>query len=81
MTYEQFRQDCAIEAERLVGLSDILDDGDPYELDVAMADAFRCGDTPEQFIRDIFAEDIASAMNDRIMEAEAMESEYYEEDE
>lgn len=58
--------------------SDIWDDDDPYDLAVVAKDAFDKGTTPAAFIEEIFADDIASRANDRLMEEEALEAEYEE---
>lgn len=73
-TFARYRSSCATWAIRLVGIDDILDADDPYELAVVMKDAFDQGVPAQAFIRDIFAEDLASTMNDSIMAAEAEET-------
>lgn len=73
-TFARYRNSCSIWAFKLVGIDYILDVGDPYELAVVMKDAFDQGVSAQSFIRDIFADDLASAMNDSIMAAEAEEA-------
>lgn len=73
-TFHRYRSSCSTWAIRLVGIDDILDADDPYELAVVMKDAFDQGVSAQSFIRDIFADDLASALNDSIMAAEAEEA-------
>ena len=46
--------------DEVLGLSDILADDDPYDIADAMTAAFAKGQSPEAFVEETFAEDIAS---------------------
>lgn len=72
MTFEQWKAACAIYAESVgVGGPDLWADDDPYELAECGEAAFNDGDTPQAFIDDIFADDLASREHDDLMEQEA----------
>ncbi len=60
------------------GPDDLWAEDDPYDLREAAKSAHARGQTPEAFVEEIFADDIASRENDRLMAAEAEE---YEEEE
>ena len=59
-------------------LDDILAPDDPYELAEAMPAAFAAGQTPEDFIEEVFEEDITSREYDEHLANEAYEHELAE---
>lgn len=79
--FEKWKKECSKVAKDLVGLDDLLEECDPYDLFEAMEHAFKEQTEPQDFIEEMFAEDLASLENDRQMEAEALEyEEGYDED-
>ena len=59
-------------------LDDILALDDPYDLADAMPAAFKAGQSPEDFIEEVFEEDITSREYDEHLAAEAYEHELAE---
>jgi hypothetical protein len=57
----------------LVGGDDVFGHDDPYELLEAAHAAFTNREDPKSFIRDVFAEDLASRANDEVMLEESLQ--------
>ena len=60
-------------AENLLCLGDILAEDDPYDLSEAMSDAHRSGTSPETFVREVFADDLARMEHDKELLRESLE--------
>ena len=71
--YEAWQELVKKRTESLLGLGDIWDEDDPYDLFESARAAFADDITPEHFVAEMFADDIASRENDALMEAEALE--------
>lgn len=59
MTFEEWKAEAQKVAERLLDPEPIWGQGDPYSLLEVGRFSFNKGITPEAFIREIFADDIA----------------------
>jgi hypothetical protein len=59
----------------LVGLGEVFDKRDSYDLKEAAKAAYKAGRSPGDFIEDMFAEDLASQENDRLLYEESLEQE------
>lgn len=64
LSFEEWKERCASVAEDLLGLDDILAEDDPYDLFLAMEEAYENEEDPESFIREIFADELASREHD-----------------
>lgn len=74
MSFEEWQQVAAAYAETELGL-DIWATDDPYELGGVAADAFNDGQSPEDFINEVFAEDFARQAHDADLHRESLEYE------
>lgn len=72
MTFEEWRSEVGRHAEELLGLGDALDEDDPYELFESMPGAHAAGQDPEAFVREMFADDLASLEHDELLRQESM---------
>lgn len=77
-TFEQWKKDCSKSAKRLVGIGDLLDDSDPYDVFRAMDEAFKKGQGPNDFIEEIFAEDLARQVYDEVLLEESLADDFEE---
>lgn len=73
MTFKEWQKRCSSLAKRYVDLTDILDDDDPYDLKDAMDEYYEDGATPEEFIQEMFADDLAKRGYDEDLARQAME--------
>lgn len=80
MSFEVFRQFCSREAQELVGIQDLLDERDPYEIKDALQEAFNGALTPRAFILSEFDEDLARREYETEQELEAQEHQFDEEE-
>ncbi len=64
-------------AERLLGFGDLFTDKDLYDLREAAEDSYKAGTSPEGFVNEMFADDLASREHDSQMEAESLEEEFF----
>lgn len=74
--FETWKKQCLKYANDLLGLGDLFDHDDPYDLRNLVDQAFHSGTTAKAFIEEAFAEDIARKEHDSQQRAEAAESEY-----
>lgn len=81
MTFEEWQGKCAEVAKRLLGFEDLLDEDDPYDVFDAMEDYYDEDADPEDFIRELFAEDLAAREYDEDLSRQADEYEDEDEDE
>ena len=58
MTYEEYQQACSNHLSELLGITDLLDTCDPYDVFTCMKDAYDDGEDPVAFIEEVFSEDI-----------------------
>jgi hypothetical protein len=77
-TFQEWQKECAKIAKRLVGITDLLDEDDPYDLAQSMDDAYPDQD-PEEFVREVFGDDLARQEHDAQLYEESLE--YEDEDE
>jgi hypothetical protein len=73
VTYAEWQAQAKKHAEELLSLGDIWDDADPYDLFEAARAAFDDELTPEEFVEEVFADDLATRAHDALMEKEALE--------
>ena len=73
MTFEEWKTECAILAEKLLELDDILAKDDPYEVIELMPGGYKIGSSPEDFIRDVFEEDFARLEHDQLLREESLQ--------
>ena len=66
---------CSAHAMKLLSLSDLWTEDDPYDLADAAQAAFDSHQSPRAFIEEMFAEDIARQEYDAQLAAEALEQE------
>jgi hypothetical protein len=74
-SFDEWKKRAAVYAKEheSLGMDDILAEDDPYDLKDTMRAAFDDGQPPEDYIEEMFAEDIARRDNDDLMAAEAEE--------
>jgi len=80
MDYEQWKKEAEAEAENILCTGDLFDADDPYDLQAEAKAWFDSGGSPKAFIREMFAEDIASQEHDAQMVAKYSDSENEDED-
>jgi hypothetical protein len=73
MTFEEWKAECAVLAEQLLGLGDVLAKDDPYEVLGLMPGAYKIGKAPEAFIRHVFEGDFARMAHDDHLAEEALQ--------
>jgi len=62
--FELWYVECSDYLKEVLGIPDMLDANDPYELRDVAVDAFHSKQTPKEFIDEIFGDEIASQEND-----------------
>ena len=79
-TFDQWKAMCnEAAATYLPELGDLWQSDDPYDLEEVAADAFAAKMPPEQFVRETFADEIASKTYDEDL-AQQLYQEYEDED-
>lgn len=73
ITFEEWKEACAVLAKELLGLDDILAKDDPYGVLKLMPGAYKISSTPEDFIRDVFEEDFARMEHDQLLQEESLQ--------
>lgn len=58
MSFEAWQAQCAKVAKKLAHIHDLLDEDDPYDVFDTMQDHYDEGMSPEEFIRETFADQI-----------------------
>lgn len=58
MSFETWKKKASAIAKKLAGIEDLLDDDDPYSIEDDMLDAYEEGVPPEDFIRDVFENEV-----------------------
>lgn len=71
MTFEEWRAAVGEAAREIVGLNDVLDENDPYDLADTMEDAHDAGQTPREFLEEAFSEELASRQYDVHLQEES----------
>lgn len=64
MTFEAWKKKASLIAKKLAGIEDLLDDEDPYSIEDDMLDAYEEDVPPEDFIRDVFEDEIEDFEDD-----------------
>jgi len=72
VTFEEWREAVGRHARELVGLDDALAADDPYNLFESMPDAHASGQGPEEYVREMFADDLASREHDELLRQESL---------
>jgi len=57
-SFELWKLNAARSAALILGISDLLDENDPYEVFDLMEPAYNKGQSAKEFINEVFAEDI-----------------------
>lgn len=58
MTFEAWKKKASMIAKKLAGIDDLLDEDDPYSIEDDMLDAYEEDVPPEDFIRDVFENEV-----------------------
>ena len=74
MTYEEWKEAVAQCADKLLSLTDLWSEDDPYDLFEVAQESYDNGQTPEAFIRWIFEEDLASKAYHSYLTKESLKS-------
>jgi hypothetical protein len=78
---EDWKGKCSKFIEEHLCIADLWEDSDPYEISECWPEAFEKGQTPEEFIREIFEEDFARQEYDDYLRDEALAHAEEEEEE
>ncbi len=81
MTFDEWKAAAQKASDELGCPDDLWADGDPYDLvEVAKTD-FESGFSPESFVREVFADDIAASEGNESQFVESLEGDtYYDEE-
>ncbi len=70
-TFETWKKQASKYAQERLGLTEVFDEDDPYELAASSIEAFESEQDPKAYIREIFADDFNTHENDKAMERKA----------
>ena len=75
MTFDAWKKKTAEYAAKEIDAGDLFDDWDPYDLtdDCDPRVSYERGESPEDYVRRVFAEDLAAASNDAELARQASE--------
>ena len=77
MTFDEWKVKAEAVAIDLLGLNDLFTEKDLYDLREAAEASYKDGVSPQGFVEEMFADDLASRENDSQMEAESLEEEFF----
>lgn len=72
VTFTTWKKRVAASAEKKLALGDVMDEDDPYECHKLMEPAWRAGQTPAAFVREVFAEDFCGQEYERELHRESL---------